>query len=156
MEKRNLLKWDKTKLKYVLLLGGGLVIFIMVVNWFSNGGPPVQGGSGDILPIHIQKVKPSDGEAIMDLKGVCANFIFQEGEGIGDNPLSKIKFYFDGFDVTSQIDGLVALDKPPSWGTLCYKSTSGTFSRGWHTAKIVYRDVTGQEFDYLWRFLVKR
>ncbi len=156
MENWNLLKWDKTKLGYALLLGGGLVLFIIIVNWFSHGGLPVQGGSGEILPIHIQKVKPSDGETITELKGVCASFKFQEGEGIGDNPLRKIKFYFDGFDVTSQIDGLVALDKPPSWGTLCYKSTSSAFSQGWHSVKIVYRDVTGQEFDYLWRFLVKR
>jgi hypothetical protein len=110
------------------------------------------GPTGEELPPHIDYTDPADGSTVSEVQAVCARFSFQEGNGLGKRaPEEQIAFYLDGRNVTDKMDGLLSLDIPRSYGLLCYKS-EGPLPAGWHTAKVVYRDVKGTRFEYSWRF----
>jgi hypothetical protein len=133
----------------------GLFLVWQLVLWLMNGGEPVNQASGEKMPIHIMKVSPIDGELATSPRGYCVDFNFRAGNGMGNAPEKSIHYFFDGIDVTSQTDGLVTLNIPPSAGSICYKPGI-QLSEGWHSAKVSYFDVKGKSFQYLWRFQVEK
>jgi len=106
------------------------------------------------LPPHIDYTKPSDGSTVSKIQSVCAGFSFREGNGFGRRPVERIRFYLDGRDVTDRVDALITLNTPPSAGLVCSKFRK-PLSPGWHTAKVVYRDLKEIRFEYSWRFIVQ-
>jgi hypothetical protein len=134
-----------------------IVAFLLwfLVHWLIDGGWPTDQASGEKIPINITKVQPTDGETVSSRSSYCVNFEFRAGNGMGEQAVAKIHFFYDGKEVTQQTNGLVTLDLPPSAGSFCYKSDI-QFSEGWHSAKVNYTDVTGKSFGYLWRFLIKK
>lgn len=134
----------------ILILIGTFLSWLFVL-WLLNGGFPVNKASGEMMPIHIIKVQPNDGESVTSLRGYCVNFDLKAGNGIGGTPEKSIHYFFDGIEVTSQINGLVTLDIPPSVGSYYYQHVL-QISEGWHTAKVTYLDARGESFYYLWRF----
>ncbi len=143
----------RKRLIILLMVPIGFFLLCLLVLWIMNGGWPITEASGEKKPIHIMKVEPSDGEFVTSARGYCVNFDFRAGNGMGQTPEKSVHYFFDGIDVTHQTDGLINLDIPPSGGLFCYKS-SIQVPKGWHTAKVTYKDMTGEVFSYLWRFQV--
>ena len=130
----------------------GVVLWI-TIQWAANGGWPASGAVGDALPRHIEHVSPDDGEVIADVYGVCAHFNYLAGRGMGDEPKKSIRLYLDGKNVTQDIIDLAELEYPVPVGELCYRK-SDPLRPGWHTAKVTYDDISGERFEYKWRFSV--
>jgi hypothetical protein len=143
--------------RVVLIIGGvaGIIVIGWIISWLANGGWPSSGPTGDVLPPHILRVMPADGEIVTDFQSFCVDFSFQEGNGLGHRPERTIRYFLDGINVTNKLHGLVTLDSPPSGGIYCYKSDT-PLPPGWHTAKVTYADSTNQKFGYTWRFQVKK
>ena len=143
------------RLLTILMILIGIFLILLFSLWLMNGGWSINKASGEKVPINIRKVVPYDGELVTSPHGYCLNFDFRAGNGMGDNPVKSVRFFYDGIDVTQQTNGLITLDIPPSGGSLCYKPDA-QLSEGWHTAKVTYTDVTGESFSYLWRFQVAK
>ncbi|MFQ5814300.1 MAG: hypothetical protein ACE5I2_14080, partial [Anaerolineae bacterium] len=132
-------------------------IFVALLLIVIACGPVTQatGPTGEKLPPHIDYTNPADGSTVSEVQAVCARFLFQEGNGLGERaPEERITFYLDDKNVTDKVDGLLSLDVPRSYGLLCYKSERPLPS-GWRTARVVYRDIKGTRFEYSWRFKVQ-
>lgn len=144
--------------RVALIIGGiaGIIAIGWIVLWLTNGGWPASGPTGDTLPSNIQEVTPADGALAAETKGYCVWFLFREGNGMGPDPINKIKFYLDGVNITSSVDAWVDLISPPIHGRFCYDhSKSGSdLSPGWHTAKVIYSDLKFKISVYTWRFRV--
>ncbi len=145
-----------TVTRVALIIGGiaGMLVIGWIASWFANGGWPASGPTGYVLPPHIQKVSPADGEAVIASRGFCVDFFFQAENGMGHDPERTLRFFLDGINVTKKVHGLVTLDYPPSGGSLCY-NPDAPLSPGWHTVKVTYADSKKQKFEYIWRFQVK-
>jgi len=146
-------------MKHTILAIGG-IIFLLIILWWAitfaaNGGWPSSGPVGDKLPPHILYVVPSDGEVVEESNGFCAHFSFQIGRGMGDDPHQAIRYFMDGKNVTDGVLDLVTLEYgyPDPVGEPCYKRTK-PLSSGWHTVKVVYVDMGGEDYQYMWRFQV--
>jgi hypothetical protein len=139
-----------------IIIGGiaGILALGWMASWLANGGLPARGPTGDVLPPHIMRVRPADGETVTDFQYFCVDFSFQEGNGLGHQPERTIRYFLDGINVTRKMHGLITLDYPPSGGVFCYKPDM-PLAAGWHTVKITYFDQTNQRFKYSWRFEVK-
>lgn len=144
--------------RIVLAIGG--IIFLLIILWWAitfaaNGGLPSSGPVGDKLPPHIQYVFPTDGEKVEESNGFCAHFFYQAGRGMGDDPKQAIRYFMDGKNVTERVLDLVTLEYgyPDPIGEPCYERTK-PLSSGWHTVKVVYVDLDGKDFKYMWRFQV--
>ena len=141
--------------KVALIIGGiaGLIALGWIALWLANGGWPASGPTGDVLPPHIYRVSPKDGEVVTETRGFCIEFHFQEGNGMGYAPIQSVRFFLDGINVTKRVNGLLTLDYPPSGGSLCYTADI-PLSSGWHTVKVTYNDSINQKFEYTWRFQI--
>jgi hypothetical protein len=139
-----------------LIIAGiaGMLVIGWIALWLANGGRPASGPAGYVLPPHIQKVNPADGETVIAPRGFCVDFFFQAENGMGFDPERTLRFFLDGINVTKKVHGVVTLDYPPSGGSLCYNPDT-PFSPGWHTVKVNYTDSQNQKFEYIWRFQVK-
>lgn len=146
-------------MKRIIGLVVGLLVLALIlglgIQWVVNGGWPSSGAVGDILPLHIQYVRPSDGEAVAVSYGICAHFYYQAGHGMGDEPEQTIRFYLDGINVTQDVVDLARLQYgyPDPVGEPCY-TQHDPLRAGWHTAKVTYVDSSGGRFAYKWRFEV--
>ena len=131
------------------------VILWLVVQWAVNGGLPSSEAVGDKLPPHIQYVSPVDGKGVEDSNGICAHFSYQAGRGLGEEPEKVIHFFLDGKNVTRDFVDLVRLQYgyPDPVGEPCYTPPK-PLRPGWHTAKVTYEDISGERFEYKWRFVV--
>ena len=147
-----------TVMRLAIIIGGiaGILAVSWIALWIANGGWPASGPTGDTLPPNIQKVFPADGALVAEARGYCVWFLFQEGNGMGADPINKINAYLDGVNITSEVDDWVDLMSPPIHGRFCYdRSQPGdNLLPGWHTAKVVYSDLKYKKFDYIWRFRV--
>ena len=147
-----------TVTRVTLIMGriAGILVFGWITLWLAKGEESASGPTGDTLPSNIQKVNPVDGALVAETKGFCVWFLFREGNGMGPDPVSKIKVYLDGANITSQVDVWVDLISPPTYGRLCYDrgQSSNNLLPGWHTAKVIYSDIKYKTFVYTWRFLV--
>ena len=132
-----------------------ILLIIVVGIVFARGWnrKPIAGPSGEALPVHISYVTPKDGATISELDKVCAFFFFQAGNGLGDKPWTRIAFFIDNTNLSSQISWSSSLDIPPSFGGFCYQPPS-PFSPGWHQGKFTYQDIKGNRFRYSWNFRV--
>jgi hypothetical protein len=140
----------------VIIVGviGAAIFFIWLGSWLANGGLPASGPTGNLLPPHVQRVTPADGEMIKNPGGICINFLFQAGRGMGYDPKRTVQMFLDGINVSKGLNGLITLDNPPSYGSLCYKPYA-PLSAKWHTAKVIYSDISNTRFQYTWRFLIQ-
>lgn len=137
----------------IIAVLASIIIMLGVARWLLNGGWPSTGPTGDTLPPNMQKVNPFDGETVTETNSVCVYFDFRAGQGMGSDPEKTIRFFYNGYNVTNKVDGLIALNQPPSLGVLCYKPGRPLLS-GWHTFKVTYKDIANKSFSYIWRFQV--
>ncbi|MFN2236360.1 MAG: hypothetical protein ACK2U1_19190 [Anaerolineales bacterium] len=145
------------KRKIILIIGMILVIFLSwrLILWVERGGWPSSGPVGDKLPPHIPYVIPADGERTGESFGFCAHFTYEAGNGMDEDTRQSVRYFFDGIEVTSKMVDIVTLEYgyPDSVGQPCYTRSDPLNSR-WHTAKLIYVDNIGDEFEYTWRFEV--
>jgi len=136
-----------------LIVVAGILWFM--IQWAVNGGWPSSGAVRDTLPPHIEYVSPADGKVVEDSYTVCVHFNYIAGRGLGEEPEKTIRFFMDGKNVTRDIVDLVRLEYgyPYPLGEPCYTRHEPLRS-GWHTAKVTYEDISGQRFEYKWRFAV--
>ena len=144
--------------RIIVVIVGLIVVAVLlwiVIQWAANGGWPSSGAVRDTLPPHIQYVSPADGNGVEDSYGICVHFYFQAGRGMGEEPEKAIHFFLDGKNVTRDVVDLVRLQYgyPTPVGEPCYKRPEPLRS-GWHTAKVTYEDISGERFEYKWRFVV--
>jgi hypothetical protein len=146
----------------VLLIGGivgvvilGLIALWWLIPWIANGGWPASGPVGDTYPVHIQYVRPADGERVTESFGFCVHFYFEAGRGLGDEPQKVIQYFLDGRNVTREVVDIATLEYgyPDPVGEPCLTRTE-PLGPGWHTAKVRYVDLAGEQFEYTWRFEV--
>jgi len=137
---------------------GILVVAVILwrgIPWVVNGGWPSSGAVGDTLPPDIKYVRPADGELVGDSYGICVHFNYLAGRGMGEEPERVARYFLDGINVTKDIVDLVRLQYgyPDPVGEPCY-SRHELLRSGWHTAKVTYEDISGERFEYKWRFVV--
>ena len=132
-----------------------LVFLYWLVTWINNGGWPSSGPVGASLPPHIQFVAPADGESVLDSYGFCVHFNYQTGRGIGDEPKNVIRYFFNGTNVTRDLYDVSTTEYgyPDPVGEPCYNRAE-PLKPGWHTVKVTYKDISGESFEYKWRFYV--
>ena len=150
---------EKMMRKRVILVIIGLLVMTatlwIVIQWAVNGGWPSSGAVRGTLPPNIQYVVPADGMTVEDSYGICVQFNYFAGHGIEDEPEKSIRFYLDGKNVTRSVVDVVRLEYgyPSPSGEPCYKRSEPLRS-GWHTAKVTFKYITGERFEYKWRFEV--
>jgi hypothetical protein len=113
------------------------------------------------LPRHLQSVTPEPNAQVTNAdlpigeedatEGVCAGFAFQEGEGMGDEPTSRVTMTLGGEPVTDSIVWVVTDDLPTSMGTGCY-APPVDLEPGAHEVVVHYSDSTDRQFEYTWQF----
>jgi len=137
----------------------GLIILTMtawfVIQWRDKGGWPAAGATRQTLPPNIEYVSPTDGQVVEDPYRICAHFDYLAGRGMGEDPERTIRFFFDGKNVTRDLVDLVRLEYgyPSPVGEPCYTRPK-PLGPGWYTAKVTYEDISGERFEYMWRFAV--
>lgn len=147
-----------TFLKLALIIGGMVGIFVIswLGLWLANGGWPTSGPTGDDLPPNVQKVNPADGAFVAETNGYCVWFLFREGNGMGAKPKNKVNAFLDGVNITSSVEVWTDLISPPTHGRFCYNrgQPGNNLPPGWHTAKLIYTDLSFKIYVYTWRFRV--
>ena len=144
--------------RIIAVIVGILVVAVILwlgIPWAVNGGWPSSGAVGDTLPPHIQYVRPADGEVAAGSYGICVHFNYLAGRGMGEEPEQAIRFALDGVNITRDVVDLVRLQYgyPDPVGEPCY-SRHDPLRSGWHTARVTYEDISGERFEYKWRFVV--
>jgi hypothetical protein len=155
MRRRNI-KIGTTLLLFIVI---GLILRFIIL-WSINGGIPGSGPTGNLLPMHIYRVTPKDGEEINNtnsdpkITGFCVDFALRAGNGMYDRT-KDIQFYLDGFNITNKTTGVETLNSPPSFSSICYRDNKPLLP-GWYTVKVIYKDNLDNSFHYTWRFLVTK
>lgn len=147
-------------LHHLILLALAIVLLGFTIAWIWNGGLSSIGPSSQTPPPHIQAVSPANGSEGSSPSRVCADFVFQPDAApeLGLLPFANAKLFVNGVDVTDEMIGVIE----DGQGSLCYRvsgsmsgSMSGSLSNGWHVARVVYWDATGEKYDYRWGFRVE-
>lgn len=108
---------------------------------------------GGLLPPNIQHVLPRDGDVLEEAYGFCVHYNFQVGSGMDEESQETTRYFFDGMNVTKQVYDIVSLEYPTQIGEPCYKRIE-PINPGWHTARVTYKDNSGNLYEYKWRFQV--
>jgi hypothetical protein len=134
-----------------LLLVAGFLTWL--IPWLDRGGWPVAQPVGAALPPNIVSVSPADGQTASANHGFCLYFDYNAGRGMNMDAQKAIRYYFDGQDVSSHIDGAIDQEYPIGTGEPCYWAIE-RIKPGWHTAKVIFQDSSGNTYEYMWRFQV--
>ena len=144
-----------TKRWLFIIIGGSVVIggLWVLIRWGVNGGWPGSGAIRDQLPPHIQYVVPGDGLRVENAYGICVHINYLAGRGLADESAQSLRFFLDGKHVTRDVVDVVRLEYgyPAPQGEPCYKQAE-PLRPGWHTARVIYEDQSGERFEYRWRF----
>jgi hypothetical protein len=131
----------------------GMIILWLAIPWLANGGWPAAGPVGEPLPVHIRDVMPADGSVVEEISGFCVYLNYDAGKSLSRDSSEGMQFFLDGNNISRQLYDPVELEYRTSTGQTCYKRNE-PLGTGWHTAKVVYKDRSGEPFEYTWRFQV--
>ena len=150
------------RLLMVLIAAIGLVTFAT-----ACGDDDDDGGDGTAtppvfqLPRHLNEVQPEPNARISNAdlpigqsdatEGICVGFAFQEGEGMGEDPTTRVTMHLDDEPVTDSLSWVVTDDFLTSLGTGCY-APPVVLDTGSHEVIVRYSDVTDRQFEYTWHF----
>ncbi|RPI35231.1 MAG: hypothetical protein EHM70_00335 [Chloroflexota bacterium] len=122
--------------------------------WLFVGGISFPWPTRQGMPVHIITVRPIDGSISKDTHGYCVYFSYLEGFGMNNLHGKNIFYFFDGVNVTSEINGIETLNVPTSGGTICYQQKNN-LPPGWHMAAVIYKDRLWIPYGYHWRFIIE-
>lgn len=153
-------------MKRLTALALALIALLAVACGGNDDGEPtptytVPGGVNTSLPRHLTSVFPQQASFVTDADlhtgedgssgGVCAGFDFLVGEGMGDDPTSRVTLLVEQEDVTGSAIWQISASQPPTGGTLCYAPPEA-LPPGERTATVRYSDSTDRQFVYNWTF----
>lgn len=123
----------------------------------------VPGGVNTSLPRHLVSVTPEQESTVANADlhigedpasgGICAGFDFTTGEGMGEDPTSRVSLFVVQEDVTGSATWQVTASQPPTGGTMCYAPPQ-PLEPGEVLATVRYSDSTDRQFIYNWTFTV--
>jgi hypothetical protein len=125
--------------------------------------PTIPPGVNGSLPRHLTAVTPQQGSTVTNgdmhigespaTGGVCASFDFTAGDGMGDDPTSRVTMTVNQEDVTASASWVITPSQPPTSGTMCYAAPQ-PFPEGTSIVTLLYSDSTDRQFFYSWDFTV--
>ena len=119
-------------------------------------------GLGGSFPRHLTGVTPEHGATVTNADlhvgetdvqmGICADFSFGGGDGMGDDPTSLVTLFVGGEEVTDSSTWVVTASQPPTGGSICY--TPPQPYNGPIIANARWKETSDREFTYSWQFTV--